>query len=112
MIAGSFPPLPQLCKRGSCHCAIHLDLQLKSQSLQRFASALHDFLSGCAGSREGDLVDIWVRCHPWAEIVVSTDNVHNTRREEVLGQLDNLEVTVRGEWPVISFVSSLRSTER
>jgi hypothetical protein len=34
---------------------------------------------------------------PWAEIVITTEHLDDTRREELLGQFTHLQVAVRGE---------------
>lgn len=96
MIAGSFPPLFSslaLLENGISWC-----LQLKSNSLQCLACTLHDLLSSESGASEGDLVNVWVGCDPWAEIIISAQYLDNTCREELLSKFAKLEVAVWCEW--------------
>ena len=59
-------------------------LQLESDSLESLGRRLHHFLSGECGASERDLVWSRMGCEPWAEVVVTAENLEDTRREELL----------------------------
>lgn len=78
--------------------ASHRDSQLQCHSLQRLAGALDHELAGGRRPGEANLVDAGVAREPRAQPVVAAQRLHNTRREELLRQLDKLEAAVGSEW--------------
>lgn len=70
-IAGSLPPLDTKSVSQSTFLVGRRvggwgSLQFECNTLECLSSTLHDFLSGCGGARERDLVNTWVSCEPWA----------------------------------------------
>jgi hypothetical protein len=68
--------------------------KLKSDSLQCLACALHNFLPRRRAAREGDLVNSRVGSQPRTEIVITGKSLDDSRWEELLCQLGQLEVAV------------------
>lgn len=71
--------------------------KLEGHALKSFGCGLHNFLASGGATGEGDLVDIWVRREPWPEVVVTGKALDDSWREELLGELDELETAVRGK---------------
>lgn len=65
--------------------------ELKGNALECAGGGLHNLLSGSNGSGEGDLGDVWVTAHGGTEVVVAANNLENTRRQDLLGELGKLE---------------------
>lgn len=75
------------------------DSQFQRDTLQRWGRSCHDLLSSSGRSSERDLGNIWMRRHPRPQIVVASQGLNNTRKEEVLCQLHQFKAGVRGVWP-------------
>lgn len=74
-----------------------LHSQLQSDALERLCAALHDALARGGRAGEADLVDAGVGGEPGAEVVVAAERLEDAGREDLLGELDDLEVAVGGE---------------
>lgn len=72
-------------------------LQLKSDSLQCLGRTLHDLLACKCAAGERDLVWAGMGSQPWTEIVIAREDLDDTRREELLSELTELEIAVRSE---------------
>ena len=72
--------------------------ELESHTLKGLRAGSHDLLARRDGAGKGDFGDIWVSCEHWSEVVVTTNGRDNTRRVDVLCDLDNLECCVWREW--------------
>lgn len=96
-IEASLPPLPRLALTGYWRTK-YSDSQFQRDTLQRWGRSCHDLLSSSRRSSESDLGNIWMRRHPRPQIVVASQGLNNTRREEVLCQLHQLKAGVRGVW--------------
>lgn len=97
-IAASLPPLPRLALTGYRRTK-YSDSQFQRDTLQRWGRSCHDLLSSSGRSSERDLGNIWMRRHPRPQVVVASQGLNNTRREELLCQLHQLKAGVRGVWP-------------
>lgn len=75
----------------------HGYLQLKSNPLQGLASTLHNLLPRRRRASETDLFNERMRREPRTKVIITTQRLNNTRREEVLRQLNELQTRVRGE---------------
>jgi hypothetical protein len=97
-MAGSLPPL----HHWSVGCfeisgAHRVYVQLKSDSLEGLRCALHDLLASECAASETDLVWAGMCCQPWAEVIVTTQDLKDTRREELLSELAELQIAVGRE---------------
>lgn len=72
--------------------------QLKGDPLHRFTSRLGNPLARGRAAGEADLVDTGVYCQPWAKALVTTQQLQNTRREDLCPQLCDLDQGIGGEW--------------
>lgn len=93
-MAASFPPLLSLV---SLFQKVTWYVQLKSNPLQGLASTLHNLLARRRRTRETDLLNKRVRREPRAQVIITAQRLHNTRREEVLRQLNKLQTRVGRE---------------
>lgn len=64
--------------------------EFESDPFQSLRSGLHDFLTRWDGAGKGDLVDVRVLGEPRSELVVATNGLNNSWREDLLGQLNDL----------------------
>lgn len=74
-----------------------VNVQLEGNSLQGLARALHDLLSGNRGTREADLRRTGMSSEPRAKAIIAAQDLDDARRERLLRELDQLQVTVRRE---------------
>lgn len=72
----------------------NINLQLKGNSFQGLASTFHNLLSCEGRTSETDLIDVWVRGDPWTEVVITAQDLDNSRWEELLSKLDQLNVAI------------------
>lgn len=71
--------------------------QLQRNTLQSLSTASHDSLTSSNRSSKGDLINARMLSHHRTQSVISTQTLHNTRREEPGRQLREFQVTVRGK---------------
>lgn len=71
--------------------------ELKSHTLESLAAGSHDLLSCGNATSETDLGDAGVLGEHGTKLVVTTEDLNDTGREDVLGQLDCLQRGVRSE---------------
>lgn len=71
--------------------------ELESDTLECLGAGSHDLLAGGNRSSEGDLGNTRVSSEHWTEGVITANGLNNTRWEDILGNLDDLECGVRGE---------------
>jgi hypothetical protein len=79
------------CNKGIKH------VQLKSNPLQGLARTLHNLLARRRRTRETDLLNKRVRCEPRTQVIITAQRLHNTGREEVLRELNELQTRVGRE---------------
>ena len=72
--------------------------ELKGDALQSLRGCLHDLLSCGDGTSERDLRNVGVLAHLSTKLVVTANNLDDTRREDLLSQLDKLQGSVGCEW--------------
>lgn len=74
-----------------------LYLHLESHPFQRRSRRGHDPLPSGTRTGEANLVDIGVIDQCWTNGVIAADHLDDTRREDLLRQLDHFERRVRGK---------------
>lgn len=82
-----------------CSMRIRTHLQLERHSLQCLGAALHHLDSCRGGAGETDFLYSGMGCEPGAQVFVAAQCLNDARREEVQGNLSQLEATVRRERP-------------
>jgi hypothetical protein len=71
--------------------------ELEGNALEGLGGGLHDLLTGSGGTSEGDLGNVGVGAQLSTELVVAANNLDDTRGEDLLGKLGELERCVGGE---------------
>lgn len=67
---------------------------LQRHALDRLGRRRHDLLARRDRAREADLVDVRVVDEGWAEFVIAAQRLHETGREDLVGDLDHLQSRV------------------